>query len=145
MTRRKWTEADDALLSQFWHEGKDDPTIAYILGRHRELVWKHRNRLGLAPNTKGGLPKGHHTHTPEAKAKSGEASRRRWQDPEYRARMLPAVSKATAASAAARVKSPRRGTPEFKLYRKVRENLGPAAAHKLLVASAARAAMGDAR
>lgn len=135
MKRRKWTPEDDAHLRKFHAEGKTDPTIAYILGRHRELVLQHRKKLGLPANTTGGLPKGHHSHTPEAKAKTGEASRQRWADPEYRARMMSHLQKATAASAAARIKPPERGTPAFRAYRKIRDNLGLAEAHKLLMAS----------
>jgi hypothetical protein len=137
MRRRPWTPEDDAHLRKFHAEGKDDPAIAYILDRHRHLVHVHRVALGLPANNKGGLPKGHLTHTDEAKAKSGAAARQRWADPEYRARMLPHLRRATAASMATRIKPPKRGTPEHSVYRKIRENLGLHEAHKLLMASPA--------
>jgi hypothetical protein len=132
MTRRPWTAADDAHLRKFHAEGKDDPTIAYILGRHRELILQHRKKLGLPANPRRFYNLGR-VQTPEAKAKTGEASRLRWQDPEYRARMMPHLARATAAASEARVKAPQRGTAEFRTYRKIRDTLGPSEAHKLLM------------
>jgi hypothetical protein len=135
--RRPWTAEADAHLRKFWAEGKTDVDIGYILDRHPKVICVHRQSLGLPANSKGGLPKGHLTHTEEAKAKSGAAARQRWADPEYRARMLPHLRRATAASMATRIKPPKRGTPEYRDYRKIRENLGPHEAHKLLMASPA--------
>jgi hypothetical protein len=133
-THRPWTAQDDAHLRKFHAEGKDDPTIGYILGRHRRLVGIKRKLLGLPANSQGGSPG--LSPSPETRAKIGATSRQRWQDPEYKARLMKHLDRARAASSACRVKLPPRGTPEHAAYRKIRDNLGTQEGHKFLAAIA---------
>ena len=135
MNGRKWTPEDDANLRKFHAEGKDDPTIGYILGRHRRLVGIKRKLLGLPSNNEGGGVRGI-SPASETRAKISAASRQRWQNPEFRARMTEHLNRAREASSACRVKLPPRGTPEHTAYRKIRDHLGTQEGHKFLVALA---------
>lgn len=128
--RRSWTAKDDDLLRKFHAEGKTDADIEYILGRDRHTIGIHRRALGLSPNTFRNTAG--YRHTPESKAKIGEASKARWENPAFRERQLPILRKGTEASLENRVKPPARNTVAGKIYRKVREALGRSAAHKLL-------------
>jgi hypothetical protein len=133
MKRRPWTPEDDAHLRKFHAEGKDDNDIAYILCRNRYVIWDKRTQLGLPANAKGG---GDNGISPEGRVKLSEAVRARWRDPAYRERMMPHMKRAADAARAKRIKPPPYGSPEYKYYRKVREELGRAAAHNLLNPSA---------
>ena len=82
MTRRGWTAEESALLRKFHAEGKDDPTIAYIIGRAHRVVHRHRKAMGLKPNGKPGPAKGSFTHTEERKAQIRENITQRWREDE---------------------------------------------------------------
>lgn len=86
MTRRPWTEADDAHLRKFYAEGKIDRDLAYILSRSHSAIARRRRALGLKATGTAGFKKGEFKHSTEAKAKIGAATLQRWQtDENYRA------------------------------------------------------------
>lgn len=129
MKAHPWTDGDDILLRQFHAEHHSDRGIAYILGRERNSILKRRKRLGLATHYKpSGWPKGCR-HTPEARAKISEGNRRRWADPEFHRRMYPKACEAAALGRASKFTPPPRGTPEYRLYSKLRDVLGMDKAH----------------
>ena len=129
--RREWTKRDDELLRKFHAEGKSDPDIGYILDRHPFVVRWNRKKLGLPPSGKrGGMWKGFR-HSPEAKEKISAANRLRWKSAE-REKLLAAWQRGLEKHRATQFRLPPKGTPEFKLYRKVRLVLGPAAARELV-------------
>ena len=133
MTRKPspwWTLAEDAWLRRLHAEGKSDPDIAYILGRHRRTIRRHRIRLGLPPAPMRFARGWSHTSaTLEAMA---VATKAHWQNPVTRAAMAAGQIAATARSRELRWRQPPRGTPEFAQYRKLRTNLGPAEAKRAM-------------
>lgn len=128
-TRRPWTPEDDALLRRFHAEGWIDADVAYIIGRQKGAVLRRRQRLGLHGNGKPGPKKGYKM-PPEHSARLSERNRRMWQDPEYRARMLPRLAEGRAWSNTKRFRRPDKNTPEGKTYRKIADELGAAVARE---------------
>lgn len=125
----KWTASDDAILRREHAAGHTDRGIAYIMGRERNSILKRRKKLGLATSYKpSGWPKGSR-HTPEARARMSEANRRRWADPEFHRRMYPKACVSAALGRASKFQPPPRGTPEYRLYSKLRDVLGREKAH----------------
>jgi hypothetical protein len=126
----RWTPEGDALLRKFWAEGKSDRDLAYILGCDRTTVHRRRKRLKLPSRCKGGRARGF-KHTAEWKARKAEEMRRRWQEnPEMANRVFPNLRLGPAAFAAQVAFAPPRGTPEFRLYKKLQRNVGTEAARK---------------
>lgn len=121
---------DDESLLRLHAEGWSDVDIAYIMGYDRKAIAQHRREHGLqpAPQKRARGWK----HSEEAKAKIAEARRCRWQDPEYRERMIPALRQATANSMVGRFRAPDRTSSEGRLYVKRRRVLGPEAARAAL-------------
>jgi len=80
-----------------------------------------------------GRPRGT-PQTPEVRKKIGDANRRHWQNPEYRAKRMPEIlellPRALAASLAVRPKLPPRGSREWHDYNKTRSILGVEGAHQ---------------
>jgi hypothetical protein len=125
--RWAWNAWDDEDLRKLWAQGKSDPEIAIEMDRHRQMIYLHRKKLGLPGIGKAGSPPGW-KHTPEARAKVSEANRRRWQmDPTIRAKVLQNLSRGPEGAKKKRF-WPQRGTPEYRLYRKLVAALGPAVA-----------------
>jgi hypothetical protein len=128
--RRPWTAEADAHLRRFHAEGKNDRDIGYILGMDRHRVQRRRNQLGLPP-----IPQVRATgwsHTAEAKAKFADENRRRCEDPAYRAKLIEHLRKALAAKQAKQFRQPDRKSPAGRMYRKIRDALGPQAAREQL-------------
>lgn len=107
--------------------------------RWRDPEYRERHTARLAQARKkhgnfGGFKRGH-KHSQEVIEKIRATSQERWRDPEYRARHLvylqEAAKKGLAASNAVRRCRPPEGTPEAKLYEKVRRALGVEAARSL--------------
>jgi hypothetical protein len=121
--RRPWTEADDAHLRRFHAEGWKDGDIAYIVGREVGAIRRRRWRLGLPGMGKPGPAPGFKM-SPEASAKLSERNRRSWQDPEYRAKLLPLLAAHRDAANQRRFRRPDKTTPEGKIYRKIADELG---------------------
>jgi len=106
-------------------------TAAYIrkCAERRQNPEAHKlsRPVGRPPGTK---------QPPEAVEKTRQATIRRWQDPEYRARHLPhfmavrAGDAVAAANARRRVRPPK-GTPEYHQYEKIRAILGIEAARSI--------------
>ncbi len=115
---RAWTERDSELLRKFHAEGKTDEVIAYIMDRRRHVIARRRVRLGLKSNAKRGARVGWH-HKPGACAKVAENNRRKWQDPDFRAKTLENFKLAREAFEATRFRRPLPGTPELSLFRRL--------------------------
>ena len=131
--RRPWTEQDAEWLRKLHGEGKSDVAIAYILDRLRQTVRLQRVKLGLPTHNQNRGARGWH-HGPGASAKIAASNRRRWLDPEFRARQLLNLRLGIAVSAAKRWRVPPMDEMRLRQYRKLREALGPEAARAALPA-----------
>lgn len=119
--RRRWTSNDDRLVIKLNADGKSDGEIARIIDRQRADVHRHRVKLRLKSNRKGGRLLG--SKMPESfSIWLSKRTRDRWNnDPEYRAKkteMLREIARARVA------KLPRRGTAEYNIYIKFCRALG---------------------
>ena len=100
MRGRRWTEADDAMLRTLHARGLTDAAMAPVMGILRGAIGKHRRLLGLptVPVKRGGW-----TFSAETRARFSAAQRERWRK---------------------RWRRPPKGTPERRLYNKLRDALG---------------------
>lgn len=130
-TRRRWTDADTATLASLANERKwSDRDIGYIMLRSYLTIRVHRRALGLKSYGKpGGINKGARA-SPETRARLSQVNRERWRDPAYRAKMLPHILRIGELGRAKAFRSPPRGTPEHKTYRKLIRVLGLERAHQ---------------
>lgn len=126
---KPWPHALAAI--RMHRAGLNNIEIAERLGLSEHVVGHHLLKIGLRGNGKYRRRHGP-TRSPEERAEVGRLARLRWQDPEYAAHHRAKLAEARAKRRPPKRTLPEKGTPERRLYRKLYDALGVAAARDAL-------------
>lgn len=120
--RRLWTAQEDEWLRKFAAEGQSNRWIGHVMGWHYTKIQRRRVELGIPSRIKGGYPRQENPNNGSAKQRAAvaEANRRRWQNSEYRERMIAILQQGHRFLHQQPRRMPPDGTPEYKLYKKLR-------------------------